>query len=863
MKKRFYPTFVLALAFGLIATSCTGTVEPPVEVVNHTVTFDYNTPDGGPGVTIKTVEHGKVVSTPATPTRDGFDFVHWTLGLESGSVAFQFSTPIIADITLYAKWNLAHHQTFDVVFDQNHPLGVLSEVFVNDGDLVSAPAEDPVRFEAEFAGWFAGPSFGAAPFDFSQPIRENKIVFAQWILSDSPADDWSAEEKDTMNLVLEEVLPFFSFGNFYSVETQLIEGGNHVVIKSLGGSLYAPSVVAASFPVADGWLAVANASTAFSLVKVASNNDDDDIFVDAVYDALTKEMTVFSWRKTTRSNWLDVVNFLETVYTDGLNLVEPTLGMFDRFTTGSAGSSVEKWVSYIPRDNSLEGIVDAFYAVVDTFYYNVNWTYVEYTALENFFSLTNGNQVLEYAYHFINYDRGVQVAVNFEATYSGSTLVSINGVGAYYCPYRKVTDAEFQNKFAEADVQFRRFAVPAKTDFANVIPESTNPMITGVTYDYNYFGTNPAANGQFGVLAQYPGMDANLAFTWAAVDLFDAGWRNIASNSLSWTGSDYVFVHPDYKHYITILSYGGNIEYWASAGTYHFTQFGAHSQTFVPEAISNLNGINIPNIKLTGTLANPGFCYIYNYVNQFSFFGKNMASASYVYSVSPASGALGIAAMGAQFESVGYSYSATLSTLYGTVVYSDGESHVLISNYSATSGINMTFGDGSTGTCAIINYTVIKPLAIGTFAEVKAAVVADYESKFVTAGEGAPEFAIAGLVQPAATIVAATATWIAHEYSADLDAYTLLARPSAQTNTTTQRTNRNNYLTATGSTSIDGNATSTTGTAMRTGSFPAAGYRIGARYPDASAFPAQQFPGVNGTFIDLNLFHIYVGPYHA
>ena len=68
----------------------------------YIVTFDYDEASGILPTTQTVVEGNKVIK-PADPSRDGYEFVGWTLDLES-SVLFDFNTIIEEDIKLYAIW---------------------------------------------------------------------------------------------------------------------------------------------------------------------------------------------------------------------------------------------------------------------------------------------------------------------------------------------------------------------------------------------------------------------------------------------------------------------------------------------------------------------------------------------------------------------------------------------------------------------------------------------------------------------------------------------------------------------------------------------------------------------------------------
>lgn len=75
------------------------TEEPPVgETV--TVTFDS---DGGTQINAVTIDKGTVVSEPAKPVKDGFDFDGWYADA-ARTIKYNFAATVENNITLYAKW---------------------------------------------------------------------------------------------------------------------------------------------------------------------------------------------------------------------------------------------------------------------------------------------------------------------------------------------------------------------------------------------------------------------------------------------------------------------------------------------------------------------------------------------------------------------------------------------------------------------------------------------------------------------------------------------------------------------------------------------------------------------------------------
>lgn len=139
------------------------------------VTFDS---DGGSKVKGQVIESGKTATKPENPTKDGYDFEVWVLG----DSPFDFSTPIISDITLKAKWTkhtsttLPEEQTqfFTVTFDTNGGSGIVSQKIEN-GKTAARP-EEPYRERYNFIGWFLGDN----KFDFSTPITSDITLKAKW-----------------------------------------------------------------------------------------------------------------------------------------------------------------------------------------------------------------------------------------------------------------------------------------------------------------------------------------------------------------------------------------------------------------------------------------------------------------------------------------------------------------------------------------------------------------------------------------------------------------------------------------------------------------------------------------------------------
>ena len=84
-------------------TTCSGST--PVET--YTVTFDANGHGTAPAA--QTITSGETASEPTAPKETGYTFGGWYSNQQCTGDQFDFSTPITADITLYAKWTIAEY----------------------------------------------------------------------------------------------------------------------------------------------------------------------------------------------------------------------------------------------------------------------------------------------------------------------------------------------------------------------------------------------------------------------------------------------------------------------------------------------------------------------------------------------------------------------------------------------------------------------------------------------------------------------------------------------------------------------------------------------------------------------------------
>ncbi len=136
----------------------------------YTVTFDAN---GGSSVASQTVTEGGVATEPAAPTKSGYTFSGWLIN----GVAYNFATPVNANITLVASWTANQGTTpttYTVTFDANGGSSVASQT-VEEGQVATEPTA-PTKSGYTFNGWL----LNGAAYSFATPVNANITLVASW-----------------------------------------------------------------------------------------------------------------------------------------------------------------------------------------------------------------------------------------------------------------------------------------------------------------------------------------------------------------------------------------------------------------------------------------------------------------------------------------------------------------------------------------------------------------------------------------------------------------------------------------------------------------------------------------------------------
>ena len=124
------------------------------------------------------VKDGETVLKPTAPVKEGYTLKWWT---EDGSAEYHFTTPVTADLVLYAMWekknpSMTEHTVVFVANGGTFADGKNRMAFeVADGAALTQP-EKPTRADFTFSGWM----LRGAAYDFAQQVKEDLVLEAQW-----------------------------------------------------------------------------------------------------------------------------------------------------------------------------------------------------------------------------------------------------------------------------------------------------------------------------------------------------------------------------------------------------------------------------------------------------------------------------------------------------------------------------------------------------------------------------------------------------------------------------------------------------------------------------------------------------------
>jgi len=150
-----------------------GGTPPPT----YTVTFNKNGGDTEASPTTRTTTAGGTVVLPTEPTRTNYTFAGWYTAT-SGGTQFTATTPVTANITVYARWTANTPTTCTVTFNGNGGTSSQSTMTVTPGGTIST-LPTATRTGYTFNGWYTATS-GGTQFTTSTTVSTDTTVYAQW-----------------------------------------------------------------------------------------------------------------------------------------------------------------------------------------------------------------------------------------------------------------------------------------------------------------------------------------------------------------------------------------------------------------------------------------------------------------------------------------------------------------------------------------------------------------------------------------------------------------------------------------------------------------------------------------------------------
>ena len=141
----------------------------------YTVTFIANGHGTAPAYQL--VTEGNTAAEPQAPSETGFVFTGWYTD-SACTAAYNFSTPVTGNISLYAGWKEAPPATYTVTFNANgHGVSPASQT-VTKGNTAAEP-EDLIAVGYEFTGWYTDAACTTA-YSFSSPVNSSITLYAGW-----------------------------------------------------------------------------------------------------------------------------------------------------------------------------------------------------------------------------------------------------------------------------------------------------------------------------------------------------------------------------------------------------------------------------------------------------------------------------------------------------------------------------------------------------------------------------------------------------------------------------------------------------------------------------------------------------------
>jgi uncharacterized repeat protein (TIGR02543 family) len=145
-----------------------------------TITFDVDSGD----VEAQTLQANAGASfsagMPTNPTRTNYVFGGWYTAKNGGGSAFTADTPVIRNLTVYAKWINLYTVTFDA---EGGSPATQTRTVIHGGTLGTNTPSAPTKTGYTFEGWYTAKNGGGSAFIADTIITSGLTVYAKWAVT--------------------------------------------------------------------------------------------------------------------------------------------------------------------------------------------------------------------------------------------------------------------------------------------------------------------------------------------------------------------------------------------------------------------------------------------------------------------------------------------------------------------------------------------------------------------------------------------------------------------------------------------------------------------------------------------------------
>ncbi|HUN54479.1 MAG TPA: InlB B-repeat-containing protein [Smithella sp.] len=119
-----------------------------------------------------------VGALPTPPTQLFYVFAGWNTHSDGSGTSFTASTPVTADITVYAQWS--SNPGFTVTYNSGWGTSVDAQYVIPPATTVGTLPTAPTKPCYTFGGWYTAENGGGTLFTAVSPVTADITVYAQW-----------------------------------------------------------------------------------------------------------------------------------------------------------------------------------------------------------------------------------------------------------------------------------------------------------------------------------------------------------------------------------------------------------------------------------------------------------------------------------------------------------------------------------------------------------------------------------------------------------------------------------------------------------------------------------------------------------